>query len=94
MASMIFSTVSMFFPQESVMLAGILLCVAFFGIYIPCQERKKRREAARKRSAKEERGPEPPMPAVSLEQIETLKKAGLLTAEEYREKKRGLLKKR
>ena len=73
---------------------SILLCVAFFGIYIPSQERKKRREAARKRSAKEERGPEPPMPAVSLEQIETLKKAGLLTAEEYREKKRGLLKKR
>ena len=34
------------------------------------------------------------MPAVSLEQIETLKKAGLLTAEEYREKKRELLKKR
>lgn len=84
MASMIFSTYLSFLPQNTAVFCAIALCVLFFGIYIPYQEHKKKKEP------KQRKKPEPSPGAGKLDQLKALKRAGLLTEEEYREKTRNL----
>ncbi len=86
MAGMIFSTYAMFLPAGTVMACAIILCVGFFGIYIPYQERKKVKKThkVQKGSVKTEANHK------KLDQLNALKKAGILTEEEYQAKKRGM----
>ena len=92
MASMIISTYSMFLSQRTSIFCAIVLCVLFFGVYIPYEERKKKKKkdtsaVPKKNTAKQA---QTSSAQKNLEQLKTLRKAGLLTEEEYQEKKRSL----
>lgn len=80
MGSMVMSTLLMFAPEHVVFLFVIIAAVGFFGIYVPWNERKK--EKNRKESA----------PAAKLERLEALKEEGLLSEEEFEERRREILK--
>lgn len=86
MAGMIFSTYTMFLPQHMAVACAIILCIGVFGIYIPWQEHKKKR----KQKPKSPPSPHPASGKKRMEQLNALKKAGILTEEEYQAKKRGL----
>lgn len=87
MASMILSAYTALLPTRTVTICAIILSIGFFGVYIPYQEHKKKGKQTRK---------SPPSPAKTetdnkqLDQLNALKKAGILTEEEYQSKKRSL----
>lgn len=95
MASMIISTYAMFLPETTYLFCLVVLCVVFFGIFIPYQEHKKKKKQAQKCAPKQ---PDKPKHTISeksedrkqLEQLKVLKTAGIISEEEYQEKKRGL----
>lgn len=91
MASMVISTYLSLLPQNTVLLCCIVLCVGFFGIFLPYQERRK--QQAQKRKPKPPEGgaaAAEPSDKRRLDQLESLRKAGVLSEEEYREKKRKM----
>ena len=94
MASMIISTYMMFLPQRTVFFCIIVLAVGFFGIFLPYQERRKKKQQTKKSAAKKPDAPKPaagpPADKKRLEQLETLRKAGMLSEEEYQEKKKEI----
>ena len=91
MANMIISTFSMFLPQRTLMFCMIGLCIIFFGIYIPYEERKKNKKKKNQfRKQETERHTVPESEKRRLEQLKTLKDAGLLSEAEYQEKKREI----
>ena len=89
MASMLLSNFMMFLPRQTQWFCLIGLGVIFFGIYIPYEEHKKKKKQKQKH---QQNNPEPVKPdnQTKLEQLKALKKAGLLSEEEYQEKKREL----
>ena len=88
MAGSFLSTFMSFFPQETQWFCLIGLFTFFWGIYVPYDKYKR----------KKKKNPNPPkhkpiskpVDWKQMEQLDTLKKAGLLTEEEYREKMREL----
>ena len=93
MASMIISTYMSFLPQGTYLFCCIVLCVGFFGIFIPYQEHKKKKKQAQKRTPKPPEKSKRIVKATDqkhLEQLETLKTAGIISEEEYKEKKKEL----
>lgn len=98
MAGMFMSNIMMFFPEMTQWVCLIGLAIFVFGIYIPYEEHKKKKKQAKK-SPVEKQEPRKPvstgesvdrMDRKRLNQLETLKKAGLLSEEEYQEKKRQM----
>ena len=90
MAGSILSTYMMFLPEKTKWFCLIGLFAAFW-LYVQYEERKKKKKQRQKNQPK---NPEPVKRASEdkkkLEQLKALKDAGLLSEEEYREKKRGL----
>ena len=95
MAGTIISNFMMFLPESTKWFCLIGLCIFVFGIYIPYEEYKKKKKRAQKRASKQL---EKPVRTASetvgnqkkLEQLSTLKTAGILSEEEYKEKKKEL----
>ena len=95
MADMIISTYMSLLPQNTALFCCIVLCIGFFGIFIPYQEYKKKKRQAQKRAPKQPEKPgrsaaEKPGEQKRLEQLKTLKTAGIISEEEYQEKKKEL----
>ena len=93
MAGTIISNFMMFLPQKTQWFCMIGLCIAVFGIWIPYEERKKKKKQEQKKKPKKQEpagyaGPE--ADKKKLEQLKTLRDAGILSEEEYLEKKRGI----
>jgi len=93
MGSMVMSTFMMFIPQRVVSIFLVILCVGFFGIYVPWNERKKKGRTQKKRPSQAQRIRRRPVSA-RLEQLETLKGAGLIDEREYRQMKEKILRER
>ena len=97
MAGMIISTYMSLLPQNTSLFCCIVLAIGFFGIFIPYQEHKKKKQQAQKRAPRQ---PEKPTRTSSekaggqkkLEQLRTLKTAGIISEEEYQERKKELLR--
>lgn len=110
MGSMVMSTFMMFVPQYVEVIFLTILCVGFFGIYIPYQESKKRGETWKPLGwLKGKTGEKKPVhrkketefdhiSAIGpgrrhrLEQLETMRGAGLVTEQEYRRKRDEIMK--
>ena len=95
MAGTIISNFMMFLPEKTKWFCLIGLGVFVFGIYIPYEEYKKKKKQARKRAPKQsemsERADfEKAGDRKQLEQLKTLKTAGIISEEEYQEKKKEL----
>ncbi|MCI8553146.1 MAG: SHOCT domain-containing protein [Lawsonibacter sp.] len=104
MGSMVMSTVMMFIPRHVVFLFLAICCIGFFGIYVPYNESKKKGEAwrplrwltkkklVRKKPRREFDRVSAGKPGSQrqLEQLETMKKAGLITDREYQQKKNDI----
>ncbi len=79
MGEMVLSTLLMFVPEHVELLFFLIVAVGFFGVYVPWNERKK--EKNRKENS----------PAAKLERLEALKEEGLLSEEEFEERKKEIL---
>ena len=92
MAGTILSNFMMFLPESTKWFCLIGLCIFFFGMYIPYEEHKKKKKQARKREPKQPAytTAEKPVEMRQLEQLKTLKTAGIISEEEYQEKKKEL----
>ena len=95
MAGTIISNFMMFLPESTKWFCLIGLCVFFFGMYIPYEEHKKKKKQAQKRAPKQSEMPrhttsETTGDRKKLEQLKTLKTAGIISEEEYQEKKKEL----
>ena len=92
MAGTIISNFMMFLPEGTKWFCLIGLCVFVFGIYIPYEEHKKKKKQAQKRVSKqpEYTTAEKSGNGKKLEQLKTLKTAGIISEEEYQEKKKEL----
>ena len=95
MAGTIISNFMMFLPERTKWFCLLGLCIFFFGIYIPYEEHKKKKKQAQKRAPKrsemaERTTTEKTGDQKKLEQLKTLKTAGIISDEEYQEKKREL----
>lgn len=91
MGGMMMSTFLMFVPREITFLFLVVCCVGFFGIFIPWQERKKKKSSPKSPPNTPVRANSGPDPS-KLEQLEALKKAGVLTEEEYRQKREEMFR--
>lgn len=80
MGSMVLSTLLMFVPQYVEFLFFIIIAVGFFGVYVPWNRRKKRKNL--KKSP----------PSVRLERLEALKEEGLLSEEEFEARREEILR--
>ena len=96
MAGSIISTYMMFLPETTKWFCLIGLFVFFFGIYVPYDKYKQKK----KKNSNNPPHKQKPRKTITrglaedrrkqVEQLETLRKAGLLSEEEFREKKREL----
>jgi len=82
----------MFVPQQVVFIFLTILCVGFFGIYIPWNERKKGKTQKKKPPQPQKFQREPASVSSRLEQWKTLKEAGLMDEREYQQKRSEILK--
>ncbi len=112
MGGMVMSTFMMFVPRHVEFIFLVILCVGFFGIYVPYDESKKKGEVwgplrwmkkikAVKGPAGRKRPPQAEFNHISsvgpsmrhqLDQLESLKAAGLIDGREYQEQKAKILK--
>ncbi len=93
MAGSLISNFMMFLPQQTQWFCIIGLAVFVFGIYIPYEEHKKKKKQQQKNSPQKKeqvRHTRPAADQTKLEQLRALRQAGLLSEEEYQEKKREL----
>ena len=93
MAGSLISNFMMFLPQQTQWFCLIGLCIFVFGIYIPYEEYKKKKKQKRKKNPQKQdmvRHTTPAGGQMKLEQLKALRQAGLLSEEEYQEKKREL----
>lgn len=95
MAGTIISNFMMFLPERTKWFCLIGLCIFVFGIYIPYEEHKKKKKQAQKRAPKQPKmakrtASEKTGNQKQLEQLKTLETAGIISEEEYREKKKEL----
>lgn len=86
------STFLSFFPQNTQWFCIAGLAIFFFGIYIPFDKYRQKRKKAGKWPPKlfKEKPPKKQTGWKQVEQLDHLKKAGVLTEEEYRERIRRL----
>lgn len=93
MASMIMSTFMSFFPVWTTIFVIVGLYIFFFRIYVPYDKyrQKKKKEA---KNSPQKQTPKKSAPTVSdqkqRDQLKALRKAGILSEEEYQKKKRGM----
>ncbi|MBD5154628.1 MAG: SHOCT domain-containing protein [Oscillibacter sp.] len=93
MASMIMSTFMSFFPVWTTIFVIVGLYIFFFGIYVPYDKyrQKKKKEA---KNSPQKQTTQKSAPTVSdqkqRDQLKALRKAGILSEEEYQKKKRGM----
>lgn len=102
MGSMVLSTFMMFTPEMANFIFLVIVVVGFFGIYVPLQERKKRGPQPKPKRFPERKFPRTTPPpervervsasGIKLDQLKTLKEAGLLTEEEYRQRRDKMMK--
>ena len=100
MGSMVMSTFMMFVPQHVVFLFLAICCVGFFGIYIPYNESKKKGEVwkpLRWLKRMTSLGVRKEKPASTdgrrrLDQLERLREAGIISEEEYKQRRRRMEK--
>ena len=95
MAGTIISNLMMFLPEKTKWFCLFGLCIFVFGIWIPYEEHKKKKKQAQKRAPKQSEMPkyttsEKAGNRKKLEQLKTLKTAGIISEEEYQEKKKEL----
>ena len=93
MAGSLISNFMMFLPQQTQWFCIIGLAIFVFGIFIPYEEHKKKKKQKQKNSPQKKvkvRYTRPPADQTKLEQLKALRQAGLLSEEEYQEKKREL----
>lgn len=91
MAGTIISNFMMFLPEQTKWFCLIGLCIFVFGIYIPYEEHKKKKKQKQKNHPQRTDPVQRTAPdRRKLEQLKALKNAGLLSEEEFQEKKRGL----
>ena len=97
MVGSIISTYMMFLPEATKWFCLIGLFVFFFGIYIPYDKYKqKKKKQSRQEPSQNQMARKTVSEAAAndrkkqLKQLETLRKAGLLSEEEFQEKKRSL----
>ena len=97
MVGSVISTYMMFLPETTKWFCLIGLFVFFFGIYIPYDKykQKKKKQAGKEPTQKQTTrktaaGGTAGDRKKQLEQLETLRKAGLLSEDEFQEKKRNL----
>ena len=106
MGSMVMSTVMMFIPRHVVFLFLAICCIGFFGIYVPYNESKKKGEAwpplrwldkvrkiPKDSQSVQRYQRDPSSISARLEQLESLKSAGLIDGREFRRKREEILKK-
>lgn len=98
MGSMFMSTFMMFVPQHVEFVFLTICCIGFFGMHIPYQESRKKGEVwpplgwLRKIKGAVSPGKKPARPVNRrLDQMESLRNAGLLTEQEYRRKRNDIL---
>ena len=91
MVSMLISNFLMFLPEKTQWIYASVFAVIVCGIWIPYEERKEKKKQQQKYR---QQNPEPARHTAEdqrkLEQLKALKKAGMLSEEEYQEKKREL----
>ena len=92
MAESFLSTFMSFFPQNTQWFCLIGLFVFFWGIYVPYDKYKQKKKGNKKDRPKPSRQKpvKKPVDWKQVEQLDTLKDAGLLTEEEYQERIRKL----
>ena len=91
MAGSLISNFMMFLPERTKWFCLIGLCVFVFGIYIPYDKYKNKKKQTKKAPPKQ-KPVSKPADRKQTGQLDALKKAGLLTEEEYRERIRKLQK--
>ena len=91
MASMIMSTFMSFFPVWTTIFVIVGLYIFFFGIYVPYDKYKqKKKKEAKNSSQKQTIKKSTPTVSDQKQQLKALRKAGILSEEEYQEKKRRM----
>lgn len=92
MAGSLMSAFMSFFPQGTQWFCMIGLFLFFWGIYVPYDKykKKKKKEGKWPPGLFEQKPVKKPMDRRQAEQLKTLREAGLLSEEEYQEKKREL----
>lgn len=92
MASMFMSNFMMLLPETTKWFCIIGLAVFFFGIYIPYDKYKQKMKKGGKWPPRlfERKPVKEPIDRKQAEQLKTLREAGILSEEEYQEKKREL----
>lgn len=110
MGSMVLSTCMMFVPQHVEILFLAIVCIGFFGIYVPYNESRKRGEiwgplrrlkgikaliGPARRDGTSGTGRAPAMDPDRrrrLEQLKSMKEAGLIDGREYRRRRDEIVK--
>ena len=92
MAGSFISTFLSFFPRGTQWFCMIGLFIFFWGIYVPYDKykQKKKKEAKKSPKPSRQRPVKEPIDRKKAEQLYSLKEAGLLTEEEYKERIRKL----
>ena len=95
MVGSIISTYMMFLPETTKWFCLIGLAIFFFGIYVPYdkykQKKKNRKDPPQNQKQKKTvTRKTADVRRKQVEQLETLRKAGLLSEEEFRERRREL----
>ncbi|MBD5169625.1 MAG: SHOCT domain-containing protein [Oscillibacter sp.] len=91
MASMIMSTFMSFFPAWTTIFVIVGLYIFFFWIYVPYDKYKqKKKKEAKNSPQKQTTQKSTPTVSDQKQQLKALRKAGILSEEEYQKKKRGM----
>lgn len=97
MGSMVMSTFMMFVPRYVEFIFLAVLCVGFFGIYIPYNESKKKGKVwpplgwLRRIRSMTSRREKPARPVNRrLAQLESLRTAGIISEKEYKERRKKM----
>ena len=93
MASMIMSTFMSFFPVWTAIFVIVGLYIFFFGIYVPYDKyRQKKKKEAKDSPQKQTTRKSSPTGSdkKQIDQLKALRKAGILSEEEYQKKKREM----
>ena len=91
MASMIMSAFMSFFPVWTTIFVIVGLYIFFFGIYVPYDKyRQRKKEEAKNSPQKQTTQKSTPTVSDQKQQLKALRKAGILSEEEYQAKKREM----
>ena len=91
MASMIMSTFMSFFPVWTTIFVIVGLYIFFFGIYVPYDKYKQKKKKEAKNSPQKQTTKKSTLTVSDQkQQLKALRKAGILSEEEYQKKKREM----